>query len=65
LKRPSFEVQLKEVDSVGKTSAIFAVFGGRQMRLRTRVGKARCLWVDGLDDWIDAVKAAIAETPGD
>ncbi len=62
LKRISEEFALHDVASADKSWPLEHIFGGQRLRLRLREGKNKCLWVDGLDEWIKAIRIAIAGT---
>ena len=61
-KRISGQLRLNEIVSVDKSSPLEHIFGGRRLRLSLRQGKNKRLWVDGLDEWIKAIRIAMAGT---
>jgi len=60
MKRISGEVNLSDLSAADKSWPIEHIFGGQRLRLRLRSGKNKCLWVDGLDEWVQAIQVAIA-----
>jgi hypothetical protein len=58
VKRKSGEVNLSEIASVDQGLVLAHIFGGRRLWLRLRNGECQGFWVDQLDDWIEAIKAA-------
>jgi hypothetical protein len=59
-KRVAGALNLSEITSVDQGIILAHVFGGRRLWLRVRNGKAKALWVDGLDEWIKAIRIAAA-----
>ena len=59
-KRISGEVDLPDIASVDQGIILAHIFGGRRLWLRLRSGKSKALWVDAIDEWIDAIRIALA-----
>lgn len=59
-KRTSGEFTLHDIASTDKSSPLEHVFGGQRLLLRLHNGKNKCLWVDGLNEWIRTIRIAIA-----
>ncbi|TMB68178.1 MAG: hypothetical protein E6J43_06935 [Chloroflexi bacterium] len=59
-KRISGEIALSEIAATDQGIILAHIFGGRRLWLRRRSGKAKALWVEGLDEWIRAIRIAAA-----
>lgn len=63
-KRISGELDLSDIASADQGIILAHVFGGRRLWVRLRNGKAKALWVDGVDEWIKAIRRATGGTAG-
>jgi hypothetical protein len=52
------DLKLADITNVGKTTIFSTVGGGRRLQLKMRFGRARRLWVNELDEWIETIRAA-------
>lgn len=59
-KRISGQASLSDIAKVDKGALFDFVAGGRRLRLRLRSGKHRCFWMNDLNQWVAAVRDAIA-----